>query len=317
MSAGLTDDDEEFSQMSVLPPEILIVIIDTLSFNSQFGTYTHTPEVKNALQSLALVNHVFYQWSLSHLYSCVTVTNNQIGQLVATLQGTTHHAQSLAKQIHSLRLVMNNVAKWLGDHNDHLINAISLLHILDPTLAIQQLFMDMDILMIQSRTSHNLHNAIRCLTSLSELTLLNQEHQDTHFFWDMELEHKYSCLLGLEVLTVGDVTIDELGTTEFLISLPNLKELVLIHPWANPNNTEVRSILASLFTPHQALQHLTFVLVEGWMALGLETLMVADLSPAMVPYLDKVNIFSEREPGVTRSWVEIGDMIGMGHQWIW
>ncbi|KAG9021512.1 hypothetical protein FRB95_002003 [Tulasnella sp. JGI-2019a] len=193
--------------MLVFLPEILIAIINTLSSDSQFGDYTQ--EVKNALQSLALVNHAFYKWSSSHLYSRVTVTNKQISQLVATLQ-TTHYTQFLAKRIHSLRLVINDTAGWLRDDDDDLTNAISLLCILAPTLAFQRPLMDMDIHTIYSRTSRDLESAISCLVLLSELTLLNQKYQDTHFFWDSKLvEHKYDCLLELQVLMVGDVTIND------------------------------------------------------------------------------------------------------------
>ncbi|KAG9026585.1 hypothetical protein FRB95_008672 [Tulasnella sp. JGI-2019a] len=297
-----------------------MTVIDTLTCNPQSGAYTYASEVRKALYNLTLVNHACHQWSTSLLYNRITLTNNQIAQLVATLSGTTLRTQSLAKRIHSLRLVMADSAARLRGDNDDLVDVISLLRILAPTLAIQRLFMDTNILTVPV-TVYDLHDAISCLASLSELTLLNQEHRETYFFWDLELvEHQYDCLSGLQVLTVGDVTIDDPEGTNFLIPLVNLKELVLIRPWAYRRDTEIGSILAVLFAPHRALQHLTLVLVEGWKAsglgLGLESLTVDDLGLVMAPYLDKVDIFSESEPGTSRSWIEIGDMIGMEHRWI-
>ncbi|KAG9031907.1 hypothetical protein FRB95_002113 [Tulasnella sp. JGI-2019a] len=275
--------------MLVLPPEILITVIDALTCNTQSGAYTHAPEVKKALHSLAL-----------------------IVQLVATLSGATPHAQSLAKRIHSLRLVVADSTAQFRDDTDHLLDAISLLRILAGTLTIQRLFMDTIFTIYHGA----LHNTLGCLTSLSELTLLNREHQN--FFWDMELgEHQYDCLLRLQVLTVGDVTIDSPGATDFLLPLVNLKELVLIRPWANGTDTDVGSILAGLFAPHRALQHLILVLAEGQIVLELESLTLDDLGPAMVPHLDKVDIFSERELEAPRSWTEIRNMVGMGHRWAW
>ncbi|KAG9032846.1 hypothetical protein FRB95_000930 [Tulasnella sp. JGI-2019a] len=304
--------------MQILPLEILIAIIDTLTCNTQSDAYTYTPELKKTLRSLTLVNRACHQWSTNLLYSRVTLTNSQIAELVATLSEATPHAQSLAKRIHSLRLVVADLTAQVTDGIDHLIDAISLLRILVPTLAIQRLFLDTDIRVIHTRTPIQdlLRNSVSCLASLSELTLINQEHRKAEFFWDVELvDHQYDCLLGLQVLKVGHVTIDEPSATEFLFPLVNLKELVLIRPWANGANINVGWILAMLFAPDRALQHLTLVLVEGWVALGLESLTAENLGPAMVPHLDKVDIFSEREPEASRSWMEIGNMIGIGHRW--
>ncbi|KAG9002272.1 hypothetical protein FRB94_004014 [Tulasnella sp. JGI-2019a] len=307
--------------MLVVPPEIVIAIIDALTCNTQSGAYTYAPEVKTALYNIALVNHAWNQWSTRLLYSRVTVAGDRIVQLAVTLSGATPRTQSLSKRIQSLRVLVEDPTQQNDDMSDDeaIIGAISLLGILAPTSTLRRLFMDTNIVDVFMKQIPDLHSAISRLTSLSELSIINQEGRGADFadfFWDIALgKHVYDCLLGLQALTVGDVTINEQATTDFLLPLVNLNELVLIRPWANRSNTPVGSILAGLFAPHRALQHLTLVLVEGWAACALEDLTAEDLGPAMVPHLNKVDIFSEREPKASRSWMEIGDMIGMGHRW--
>ncbi|KAG9006711.1 hypothetical protein FRB93_008443 [Tulasnella sp. JGI-2019a] len=287
-------------QMLVVPPEILIAIIDALTSNTQSGAYTYAPEVKEALYNIALVNHACNQWSTRLLYSRVTVTGDQIVQLALALSGITPCTQSLSKRIQSLRILVE-VSTQQSDEKA-ITGAISLLHILAPTFALRRLFMDTNIVDADTDQVPDLHRAISRLTSLSELSIINRENRDTDFFWDIELgKYMYESLLGLQALTVGDVTINESVTTDFLFTLVNLKELVLIRPWANRGNTDVGSILADLFAPDRALQHLTLVLVEGWEGSGLEGLTAEDLGPAMVPHLDKVDICSERHPEALRS----------------
>ncbi|KAG8981822.1 hypothetical protein FRB94_009210 [Tulasnella sp. JGI-2019a] len=308
-------------QMSVLPPEILITIINTLTSDTQLDAYTYTSEVKEALRSLALVNHAYHGWSSSLLYYRITITKDQIGQLVATLSEATPRIQSLAKRVHSLRLVIDPTGSKVVPRNTagddkYLIKATSLLRILASTLTLQRLFMETDLNSTHPGTDTNLRYAASCLTSLAELVLINRENRDVNFFWDIELaKHQYDCLLGLQVLIMADVTINDPGTTDFLLPLVNLKMLVLIRPWIDHSYTEVGSIIADLFAPHRALRHLTFVLIDGWEGWGLDSLTAEDLGPKMAPHLDKVDIFSERNPQAPRPWTEIGNMIGMGHQW--
>ncbi|KAG8990042.1 hypothetical protein FRB94_012095 [Tulasnella sp. JGI-2019a] len=297
--------------MLVLPPEIVITIINALTCNTQLGAYTYTSSVKKTLCILALVNHACYQWSTRLLYSHVTVAGDQITQLVDTLSGDTPHVQSLARRINSLHLVVI-YAGWRI--KDQLVNAISVLRILAPTRALQRLFMDADILLIHPRGP--IEDMLCHVISSPELSSLNQEHQASEFFGDVVLvDHQYDCLLGLQVLTMRDVSIDDPGATDFLLPFVNLKALVLIRPWANEENTNIGSILAGLFAPHRALQKLVLVLLEGWADLGLKCLTAEDLGPAMGPHLDKVDIFSKNEPGDPPSWRDIVDMITMGHGW--
>ncbi|KAG8977447.1 hypothetical protein FRB94_001599 [Tulasnella sp. JGI-2019a] len=297
--------------MLVLPPEILIAIIDALTCDTQSGTYTYASEVKKALHSLALVNHACNQWSSSLLYNRITVTGDQITQLAVTLSDAVPHTPS---RIRSLRILL--VESTQQNDDKVITDAIYLLGILAPISTLQRLFVDANVIDAFMEHVPNLHSAMSRLVSLSELAIINQETRDTDFFWDMELgSHTYNCLLGLQALTIGDVTINESRTIAFLFPLVGLKELVLIRPWINRRLSGIGSLLSGLFEPHRALQHLTLVLVNGWLGWAVESLTVEDLGPEMIPHLDKVDIFSERDAEPSRSWKEIGNMVGIGHQW--
>ncbi|KAG8981817.1 hypothetical protein FRB94_009205 [Tulasnella sp. JGI-2019a] len=304
-------------QMLVLPPVILIAVIDALTCNTQSGAYAYTPEVKDVLHNLSLTNHACHRWSTSILYNRVTVAGDQIAQLAVTLSGATPRAQSLSKRIQSLRILVADYTQRSDPMGgDKIIDdALYLLRILAPTLSLQRLFVDTNVVDGFLEKNPDLHSAISCLTSLAELTLINQQNRHADFFWDMELcSRTYDCLSGLRALTVGDVTINESRTIAFLLPLVHLKELVLIRPWINRRYTEVGSILSGLFAPQRALQHLTLVLVNGWLGWAVESLTVEDLGPEMIPHLDKVDTFSERDAESSRSWRDIGNMIGMGHR---
>ncbi|KAG9036189.1 hypothetical protein FRB95_009552 [Tulasnella sp. JGI-2019a] len=312
--------------MQSLPSEIFIAIINALTSDTHAGAYTYTSEVKDALRNLALVNHAYYQWSSSLLYRRVTVTGDQIAQLVATLSGsgTTPRTQSLAERVRSLRLVAVYPIGWELDPQDPAENkckAVTLLHILARTTAFQRLFVDADIASSWYRKTRSsglthtcidpdLHATILSLKSLSELVLRNKYYRTINFFWNTL--PRCNRLSGLRVLTVVDIAINDPRMINLIQTTMNLKELVLIRPWIDCDFKEVGCTLANLFAPPWALQHLTIVLGNGWEGWRLE-----DLGSAMGPHLDKVDIFSEGDPQDLSSWVNIGDLIGMGHRWSW
>ncbi|KAG9026584.1 hypothetical protein FRB95_008671 [Tulasnella sp. JGI-2019a] len=156
--------------MLVLLPEILIAVIGALTSNKHPGAYTHTPEVKKALCSLALVNREYYQWSTRLLYNRVAVVGDQIAQLAVTLSGGTLRTQSLSKRFHSFRMQMADPTQRSDVVRDSRVitEAIAILYVLAPTL--RRLFLDTNIVKTSTGKVPELHSAINRFTSLSELT---------------------------------------------------------------------------------------------------------------------------------------------------
>ncbi|KAG8990043.1 hypothetical protein FRB94_012094 [Tulasnella sp. JGI-2019a] len=111
-----------------------------------------------------------------------------------------------------------------------IVGTIHLPRILARTLTLQRLFVDPNIIKAFIEHVPNLHSAMSRLTSLSVLAIINQESRDTNFFWDIELgRHVYDFLPRLQVLIVGDVTINDPEAIDFL-PLVDLKDLVFICP---------------------------------------------------------------------------------------
>ncbi|KAG8860088.1 hypothetical protein FRB96_004111 [Tulasnella sp. 330] len=305
--------------MITLPVEILIAITTS---DTQFDAYTYSSEVKATLRNIALVNNAFYEWSNELLYRRVTVTDDQIRKLRATLASTTPRAISLAKRIHSLRLRVADVDSdtykatrftTTGEDED-VTEASALLRILARNATLKRLFVDMDLTV----GVIDLQNSIGSFTTLSELVLGNQENVARDFFWMIELaQRQWSCLRTLRALTVLDVNICHYPDMDIVLpQLTNIEELVIIRPWGSTNLEQTGKIFAELFAPPRSLKGLTIILAGGWAGWPIRRLKAEDLGPAMTPYADQLLILPE-DGSLTSlmSWGTIRDMIGTGHKW--
>ncbi|KAG9000935.1 hypothetical protein FRB93_012540 [Tulasnella sp. JGI-2019a] len=311
--------------MSTPPPEILMAIIHELTADTPPSAYTFSSEVKSTLRSLTLVSYSCHELSTPPLYGRVTVAQDEIARLKATLSPATPRASSLTKQIHTLRLTVPYTDSFVQtvDPEDWAVQdmdvaeAAALLHLLAPHASLKRLFVDMALICDSPYSLHlrysDLHNAISSITSLSELVLGNLEDRTNDFFWMIELDgHPYDCFAVLETVTILDVNVEDPPIRDVFRRLANVKEMVLIRPWLTDLDIG-GEVLADLFSPGRGLQSLIIVLASGWDLMPLQQLTIDDLGPVMVPHRDKVLILSESEAqGTLLSWETIRDMIGMG-----
>ncbi|KAG8845366.1 hypothetical protein FRB96_002524 [Tulasnella sp. 330] len=308
--------------MDPLPAEILIAIINALTSHTQPSAYTYSSEVKATLKNLGLVNCAFHKWSSGLLYRRVTVSDDQIAKLQATLSPCTPRAISLAKRIHSLRLHVAKAESNAGiDYPstsmfkvEHVVQATALLQILSPTTTLQRLFVEMALTV----ETLDLQNAIGSFTTLSELVLGNGEDRTRPSFWMIELARRpYSCLTTLQSLTILDLNICHHSDMHIVFpKLTSLEELVIIRPWGLGRMEESGRIFAKLFTPPRSLKRLVIILASGWKDWPIQFLNVEAFGPAMIPHAEQVLILPEDESlEPLMSWETIRGMIGAGHKW--
>ncbi|KAG9028565.1 hypothetical protein FRB95_006346 [Tulasnella sp. JGI-2019a] len=337
--------------MSTLPPEIFIAIINALTAESYPNAYTFSSNVKATLHSLGLVNSALHEWSTETLYSRITVADDQIARLRATLTLNTPRALSLAKRIRILRLAASKPnlrlesgspsdvnadsdsfstqdgSRYLTSRLTVITEATALIHLLAPNATLKRLFVDMSLTRAslhndhsQSGASLSLQAGISSLTSLSELVLGNHEDDAHHFFWLIELERgAYDCFTRIHTLTILDANIIHPPAQGILAQFVNLKELILVRPWITHLQTG-GGILAELFDSGRAqpLQRLTIVLASGWRKMSTQILRVEDLGAMMIPHRDKVLIVPDRPLQLLEllpSWEAVQEFIGMGYQW--
>ncbi|KAG8876951.1 hypothetical protein FRB97_003795 [Tulasnella sp. 331] len=297
--------------MAALPAEIVIATINALTSDTQSRAYTYSPEVKATLKNLGLVNCAFYEWSNGLLYRRITVTDDQIGKLRATLSPSTPRAISLAKGIHSLRLRAAEVES--NEHLDELIaQASALLRILAPNAALGRLFMDL----VLPGYTVDLQSAVGSFTTLYELVLGGLEERALTF-WMLELAgRKYHCLQTLRSLTVLDVNItNHRDLPTVFPQLTSIEELVIIRPWGPGDLQRSGRSIAMLFTPPLSLKRLTIILASGWRTYPLRRLKIEALGPAMIPYAKQVLILPDDPQETLMSWETIREKIGAGHKW--